>query len=154
MSYHTIALDREIYTNDTTLGRMFIDGEFIGYTLEDTVRPYGVKVAGHTAIPEGNYDIAVTKSNRFKRDMPIIYTVADNHTIRRSGVSFSGIRIHGGNTHVDTHGCILVAKRRSIIDESIQGSLEALITEHIKRWDSRGDRCSLTIRNGAYDDTP
>jgi len=85
-----------------TMGKLFVNGVFECYTLEDVVRPNGEKVAGDTAIPYGEYDVVITFSNRFQRDMPLLIGVPN----------FSGIRIHPGNTTEDTHGCLLVGQSR------------------------------------------
>lgn len=81
-----------------TIGKLYIDGVKFCDTLEDKVRPDGVKVYGETAIPAGTYKVIITWSNRFKRKLPLLLNVP----------GFDGIRIHPGNTAVDTHGCILV----------------------------------------------
>ena len=85
-----------------TIGKLSIDGHYFCDTLEDTVRPAGVKIPGRTAIPAGKYQIEITESIRFNRLMPIIKDVP----------GFSGVRIHSGNTAEDTEGCILVGKNR------------------------------------------
>lgn len=81
-----------------TIGRLYIDGAYFCDTLEDTVRPEGVKIAGKTAIPAGKYPLELTESWRFDCLMPLIKNVPN----------FSGVRIHSGNTAEDTEGCILV----------------------------------------------
>lgn len=88
-----IALEEEY-----TIGKMYINGAFFCHTLEDKVRPFGEKVWGETAIPSGTYKFIINWSNRFKRKLPLLLDVP----------MFEGIRIHGGNTAVDTHGCLLL----------------------------------------------
>jgi len=85
-----------------TIGRLFIDGQFFSNTMEDTYRDlYKVeKVMKETCIPYGTYRVVLSFSNRFKILMPEILEVP----------FFTGIRIHSGNTHSDTEGCILVGK--------------------------------------------
>ena len=81
-----------------TIGRLYIDGKYFCDTLEDTVRPDGMKVYGKTAIPAGTYKVELTPSLKFQRLMPLICDVPN----------FSGVRIHAGNTAEDTDGCVLV----------------------------------------------
>ena len=87
---------------DYTIGRLSIDGKYFCDTLEDTVRPAGVKIPGKTAIPAGKYKIKLTESLRFKKLMPRLENVP----------GFTGVLIHAGNTAEDTEGCILVGKNR------------------------------------------
>lgn len=84
-------------SGETTVGELFIDNEFICYTIEDVVRDK--KVYGKTAIPSGIYKVVVTMSNRFKKMLPLLLNVP----------GYEGIRIHTGNTHANTEGCILPA---------------------------------------------
>ncbi len=93
---------REVYTETTTIGRLYINEQFHCYTLEDRYRSDGKKVYGETAIAEGRYQVIVNMSNRFKRRMPLLLNVPQ----------FAGIRIHKGNTAKDTLGCILVGKNK------------------------------------------
>jgi hypothetical protein len=93
-----LTLQRQILTDKTTIGLLFIEGIFECYTLEDVVRAPGVKIAGATAIPFGEYEVIIDHSNRFARMMPHVLGVA----------MFEGIRIHPGNTDADTEGCILL----------------------------------------------
>jgi len=89
-------------TEGFTAGRLFIDGEHECCTIEDQVR--AVKLQGMTAIPAGTYQVKITMSARFKKRMPLLLDVP----------GFAGVRIHCGNTALDTSGCILVGER---IDE-------------------------------------
>ena len=92
----------------STLGKLYINDVFFCYTLEDKVRTRGIKIKGETAIPDLTYKGKITFSNRFKRDMLLIYNKPDL-SIEDGVVRFTGVRIHGGNTHNNTEGCVLVA---------------------------------------------
>lgn len=133
MDLHVV---REITVGDTTMGEMLKDGKHFGWTLEDRVRPDGEKVPGATAIPAGRYRVVVSYSNRFKRLMPELLNVP----------RFSGVRIHGGNTHVDTHGCILLAKNRDVERQRIQGSMEREITALVDMALRGGEQVWITIQ--------
>lgn len=90
------------YTERSTIGRLSIGNVFQCWTLEDRVRPAGVKVAGQTAISAGLYEVAISFSNRFQRQLPLLLNVP----------MFAGVRIHPGNSDVDTEGCILVGQTK------------------------------------------
>jgi hypothetical protein len=96
-----LVVDRVQLDPDVTIGSLSVDGVFECWTLEDPVRA-GPKIHGETAIPSGSYNIVITMSPRFKRDLPLICDVQ----------GFSGVRIHPGNTTSDTEGCLLVGDVR------------------------------------------
>lgn len=118
-----LKLIRDTFTINTTIGKLYIDDVFFCYTLEDTARDEGIKIKGHTSIPRGEYKVKLTRSSRFKRVMPMVYTESNEYELKNKGISFKGIRIHGGNTHKNTEGCILVAKNK-LNDYTIQGTME------------------------------
>lgn len=99
---------RDTFTTKCTIGCLSVEGgTFECYTLEDVARPLGVKIYGQTAIPSGKYKVRMTFSNRFQRELPLIYNESDWSVNDHQGVLFEGVRFHSGNTHEDTHGCIL-----------------------------------------------
>lgn len=98
-------LDRREYDEKTTLGDLYVNGVWECVTLEDKVRD-GPKVYGETAIPEGKFEVRITWSPRFKRHLPLLIDVP----------GFDGIRIHPGNTHQDTQGCILVGENYKLVE--------------------------------------
>ena len=108
-----ILIKREYKKKDYTIGKMYINGEYFCDTLEDTDRglkqdmPLSelkeLKEYGRTAIPTGEYVLTTEYSNRFEKMLPLIHNVP----------AFEGVRIHSGNTHEDTEGCILVGKNRA-----------------------------------------
>ena len=134
-----IEVKRDICKENFTLGKMFIDKEFYGYTLEDTVRKPGQKVPGKTAIPAGTYKVTVTYSPHFKKLLPLINDVPE----------FDGVRIHGGNSAADTNGCILVAKNREARWGVIWGSLFADISARISADLKASHEVSISITGDA-----
>jgi hypothetical protein len=107
-----LQLKREIFTDISTIGTLTIDGKFECYILEDKDRGINntltleqilrVKVYGKTAIPYGRYEVDWTMSARFKKMMPILLNV----------IGWSGIRIHSGNSELDSLGCLLCGTRK------------------------------------------
>ena len=85
---------------DVTIGALDVDGKFECWTLEDPLRPDGVKIPSESAIPFGAYRVELTMSPRFKVVMPLLVHVQ----------GFVGVRIHWGNNTDDTEGCILVGQ--------------------------------------------
>jgi len=101
MTFH---LKRIHLADSFTVGQLYLNEDLVCYTLEDKVReiegmPVATwKVPKQTAIPKGEYPLSITFSNRFQKDLPILENVEE----------FIGVRIHTGNSPLDTEGCILV----------------------------------------------
>lgn len=121
-----------------TIGRMSIDGEFFCWTLEDAVRPDGVKVAGRTAIPKGVYRMDVTYSPRFKVMMPILLNVP----------MFEGIRIHWGNVAENTDGCILVGMDRNTGSIGRSRIAYDALMERLTEAKTSGQRLAIYVEDG------
>jgi Family of unknown function (DUF5675) len=113
-----LKLIRNIYTDESTIGILLVNGKHQCYTLEDTDRKLEIagnkKIYGETAIPRGKYEVVINYSNRFLKRLPLLLRVPQ----------FEGIRFHAGNTADDTHGCILVGQLKGI--DSIHKSKEAM----------------------------
>ena len=137
-----LCLVRKKYTLQSTTGELFLNNEFFCYTLEDVVRGENIKIPANTAIPSGRYKVKLSFSSRFQRIMPMIYTESNEYETIQKGISFKGIRIHGGNTHHNTEGCILVAKNR-LNDDLIQGTMEK---ELVKALEPLGEG-TITVIN-------
>ncbi len=122
-------IPREIFTVKSSIGKLFINGKYFCWTLEDVVRGENIKIPSHTGLPAGDYWVRLRQSPRFNRMLPIIYTEPDGVTIKKNGVSFRFSLMHGGNHHLHSEGCILVAFNK-VDDDTIQGTAEkALVTE-------------------------
>ena len=103
-----IKVVRDKFTEDTTYGKMYLDGKFFCYTLEDKDRGLDktdskgeikeVKVIGRTAVPAGKYRVVLSYSIKLKRFLPLLLSVPLG----------KGIRIHKGSSNEWTSGCILV----------------------------------------------
>lgn len=132
-----LTLTRNTFTDESTIGELAVNGKWECFTLEDKVRPEGVKVPGKTAIPAGRYEVIINQSMRFKRELPLLLKVP----------MFSGIRIHPGNTQEDTEGCILVGESRA--RNRIYGSRVAFarLFKFIKQEIAKGRPVFITIKN-------
>lgn len=107
-----LTVERKYRKETYTIGRLYVDGKYFCDTLEDKDRNLYAsmgaayisqrKQKGVTAIPYGTYDVSLTMSPRFGRVLPLIEDVP----------SFSGVRIHSGNTAQDTSGCLIVGQNR------------------------------------------
>ena len=95
-----LTLQRYLFTDDYTMGLLFIDGVYFCDTIEDKYRGQdlkGKKVYGETCIPYGVYDVKITYSPKYKKNMPQILDVP----------YFEGVRIHSGNSAKDSFGCVI-----------------------------------------------
>lgn len=127
-----------------TIGKMYIDGEYFCDTLEDRVRDLNkngkfdngeVKVAGETAIPYGRYQVVVTMSPRFKRELPRLLNVPN----------FEGILIHRGNTDKDSAGCLLLGENKvkgKVINST---PYEQKLVSILKDVQNKGEEIWITI---------
>lgn len=96
-----------------TLGRLFVDCEYLCRTLE---RPWLNNQRSVSCIPLGTYKGAIQPSPRFRRDLPELLDVPGR----------SQILFHAGNTPEDTEGCILVGLERAEYEPRILQSRAAL----------------------------
>lgn len=132
-----LTLSRKLATSSYTMGQLFADGWWLAYTLEDPIRPDGVKIAGATAIPAGRYEVRLSVSKRFQKIMPEVLNVPD----------FEGIRIHGGMTAADTLGCILVGRSRSTIGIAHCQPAKDDLMELLTAAESKRENSWITISN-------
>jgi len=140
-----LQLKREIFTEQSTIGTLTINGEFECFILEDKDRGLSdalsleqilkVKVYGKTCIPYGRYEIDWTMSARFKKMMPILLNVK----------GWSGIRIHRGNSELDSLGCLLCGTRKksNMITESTLATKN--LYAKIEAAKKQGQRIFITI---------
>lgn len=139
-----LLLERKYIKPEYCIGRLYINGEFFCNTLEDTIRDINkngtfdcgeFKISGHTAIPYGTYEVQVTYSPKFKRELPLLLDVP----------SFTGIRIHRGNTNEDSSGCILVGEntKKGMVLNSTK--YEEELTKLLKNTQNKKEKIIITI---------
>jgi len=129
-----LELVRYIFSPTNTIGELYLNGEMLSHTLEDVVRNGDdgkleevEKVFGQTAIPYGRYEVVVNRSERFKRDLPLLLNVP----------LFTGVRLHPGNNESHTNGCILcgdvsadfshLVNSRKVFDEAVFPAIKAAL---------------------------
>lgn len=137
-----------------TLGQLLINDTPFCDTLEDLVREVpGIPVdewkkAGETAIPAGDYEILLTRSDRAARGH--LWTPSPDFVLPQLiGVpGFEGVRIHAGNTSLNVEGCIAVGTA-SETGESLSNSRAALIElmSQLTAADQAGCPMRIEVRN-------
>ena len=125
-----IKLIRESFGDTFTEGKLLIDDVFECYTVEDTDRKMEEdltkKVNGKTAIPRGRYEVVLSMSNRFKKVLPEVLNVP----------GFTGIRIHAGNSSIDTEGCVILGSVNAKVDDDWVGGSKIALTQFMAKLET------------------
>lgn len=139
-----LKLVRQFLGPEYTIGDLYVDGKPYCNTLEDPNRDENkngkfdngeVKISGNTCIPYGTYEIIVTMSPKFKRDLPRLVNVP----------SFEGVLIHRGNTAKDTEGCILVGEN-TVKGRVLNSTMyEVDLVSKMKQAINRGEKITIEI---------
>lgn len=113
----------------STLGILMTEqNEFKCFTLEDEYRK--VKVADHTRIPAGTYEIKLRKDGGMNRKYATKYPYHKGMLWLQDVPDFSWIYIHVGNLHSHSSGCILVGDGAT---QNISGS--GSVTKSVKAYE-------------------
>ena len=117
-----LKLIRKYRCSNYCIDKLYINNIYFSDALEDPDRGLTdtmnleeikkIKIKGNTCIPYGTYNVTITYSPRFKKNLPLINNVK----------GFDGIRIHSGNTPQDTEGCILLGFNRikgQVVDSKV-----------------------------------
>lgn len=129
-----ILVIRTSFTDTAVRGHLFVEDKRWGYTLEDRLRPFGVKVPGETCIPAGIYRVQLAQSPRFGKVLPRLLDVP----------FFEGALFHGGNRPADTEGCILVGRETKALD----WIFDSLSSRLVQALELQGGSGQVTIWNG------
>ena len=130
-----LLLIRDTYTEESTIGELFINGERICDTLE---RPYFNNLRNISCIPEGVYPVRL----RLPRESGTRDYI---HLLVKDVKDRDYILIHIGNTAKDTSGCILVGlgTEQDVVHNSVL-AMDLLIKEVIHLG---GENINLIIKN-------
>ena len=126
----------------STLSRIYVDGKFVCFGLEDARRKE--KIYGETCIPEGMYQLRPRTEGSFAQRYGVRFRDLKHKAMieidRVPG--FDDVLIHMGNKHEDTAGCLLVGEGVMITPKGefiVVGSEKAyrvlypMIIEEVKR---------------------
>jgi hypothetical protein len=93
-----------IYVNENEILCDTLEDKIIDANGNGKIDGDEVKVYGESAIPYGEYDIEVTYSPKFKKDMVLVKNVD----------SFEGIRMHYAASAKQLEGCVGVGKKNGL----------------------------------------
>ena len=126
---------RDSFTDDSTIGELFVDGERFCDTLE---LPYRENKKSISCIPTGSYPVRL----RLARESA---TRDYLHLLVQEVKDRSHILFHRGNTAKDTKGCILVGQgsQHNIVHNSTL-AMDLLMKEIINLG---GENINLIIKN-------
>ena len=95
-----LLLIRDTFTEKSTIGQLYLNGELFCDTLEN---PWKDNAKNISCIPEGEYDVRL----RLPRESATREYI---HLLVKEVPNRDWILFHRGNTAKDTRGCILVGK--------------------------------------------
>ena len=140
-----LRLERKYRSNNYCIDKLYINGKYFSDALEDPDRGLTdsmnleeikrIKVKGDTCIPYGTYNVTITYSPRFKKNLPLINNVK----------GFDGIRIHSGNTPQDTEGCLLLGLNKvkgRVVDSKVTVNKFIDIVQEAL---NKGEKVTITI---------
>ena len=140
-----LRLERKYRCSNYCIDKLYINNEYFSDALEDPDRGLTdtmsleeikkIKIKGNTCIPYGTYNITITYSPRFKKNLPLLNNVK----------GFDGIRIHSGNKPQDTEGCLLLGFNKvkgQVIDSRV--TTDKLIAQ-IQQALNKGEKVTITI---------
>ena len=140
-----LKLERKYRSNNYCIDKLYINGKYFSDALEDPDRGLTdtmsleeikkIKIKGNTCIPYGTYNITITYSPRFKKNLPLLNNVK----------GFDGIRIHSGNTPQDTEGCLLLGLNKvkgRVVDSKVTVNKFIDIVQEAL---NKGEKVTITI---------
>ena len=153
-----LILKRIALRSEYTIGKLYVDGEYLCDTIEDTVRDLDkdgkfangeVKIPGKTAIPYGRYEITMkVKSPKYSNFSKYSWAKKyDGYLPRLLNVPhFDGVLIHVGNSALDSEACVLVGENKVVgkVINSVN-TFRRLMDDYLVPAKKRNEKISITI---------
>ena len=153
-----LILKRIALRSEYTIGKLYVDGEYVCDTIEDTVRDLDkdgkfangeVKIPGKTAIPYGRYEITMkVKSPKYSNFSKYSWAKKyDGYLPRLLNVPhFDGVLIHVGNSALDSEACVLVGENKVVgkVINSVN-TFRRLMDEYLVPAKKRNENIVITI---------
>ena len=153
-----LRLERIALRSEYTIGKLYVDGEYVCDTIEDTVRDLDkdgkfangeVKIPGKTAIPYGRYEITMkVKSPKYSNFSKYSWAKKyDGYLPRLLNVPhFDGVLIHVGNSALDSEACVLVGENKVVgkVINSVN-TFRRLMDEYLVPAKKRNEKIAITI---------
>lgn len=153
-----LRLERIALRSEYTIGKLYVDGEYVCDTIEDTVRDLDkdgkfangeVKIPGKTAIPYGRYEITMkVKSPKYSNFSKYSWAKKyDGYLPRLLNVPhFDGVLIHVGNSALDSEGCIIVGENKVVgkVINSVN-TFRRLMDDYLVQAKKRNEKIFIVI---------
>ena len=153
-----LTLKRIALRSEYTIGKLYVDGEYVCDTIEDTVRDLDkdgkfangeVKIPGKTAIPYGRYEITMkVKSPKYSNFSKYSWAKKyDGYLPRLLNVPhFDGVLIHVGNSALDSESCVLVGENKVVgkVINSVN-TFRRLMDDYLVPAKKRNERIFISI---------
>lgn len=153
-----LTLKRIALRSEYTIGKLYVDGEYVCDTIEDTVRDLDkdgkfangeVKIPGKTAIPYGRYEITMkVKSPKYSNFSKYSWAKKyDGYLPRLLNVPhFDGVLIHVGNSALDSEACVLVGENKVVgkVINSVN-TFRRLMDDYLVPAKKRNEKIVITV---------
>ena len=153
-----LILKRIALRSEYTIGKLYVNGEYVCDTIEDTVRDLDkdgkfangeVKIPGKTAIPYGRYEITMkVKSPKYSNFSKYSWAKKyDGYLPRLLNVPhFEGVLIHVGNSALDSEACVLVGENKVVgkVINSVN-TFRRLMDDYLVPAKKRNENIVITI---------
>lgn len=153
-----LTLKRIALRSEYTIGKLYVNGEYVADTIEDTVRDLDkdgkfangeVKIPGKTAIPYGRYEVTMkVRSPKYSNFTKYSWAKKyDGYLPRLLNVyQFDGVLMHVGNSALDSEGCIIVGENKVVgkVINSVN-TFRRLMDDYLVPAKKRNENIVITI---------